>query len=250
MRIEDALSHYCRNSLYKRKHETNFSSVASTSAFYGIPWDSEFAEYEFSAKLSALVREVVIECSENPDAITSQEMNEKRHRLACFGAGGEITVLNWVQAVSSRARPLDGPTLHLLHLVSLSATVTMEMCCVGSCGLTNYRNMCPNRRTKGVFGVVSTVGEQGNLKTINSVVNGSVLSGVTFPVRGFFPICKCTPCGAPSDVGVSIGTKLQTRPKMIITETRMQLRCSNIGQETVFKLLDHPVIVLESFIPR
>ncbi|KAF9645813.1 hypothetical protein BDM02DRAFT_399008 [Thelephora ganbajun] len=101
MRIEEALSHCCRY-YYGDKFIAQFSNVASASVYHdvGAPWDSGLAEYQYSTTLSALVREVVFECGENPDTITTKEMNRKHHRFARFGTDGTIAVLNWFQAVS------------------------------------------------------------------------------------------------------------------------------------------------------
>jgi len=104
MRIEKALVHYCYNYGYGSKHKAGFSNAASAGAFYnraGVPWDSGFSKYQYSAEFSAIVREVVVECGENPDTVTIQEMNRKNHRFVCFGRDGKVTVLNWSEAVSS-----------------------------------------------------------------------------------------------------------------------------------------------------
>ena len=79
MRIGDALSHSCRSYGYGGEHKTNFLSAASANAFYsarGVPWDSGFSKYEYSAKLSAIMKEVVVECGEDPDTITIQDEQE------------------------------------------------------------------------------------------------------------------------------------------------------------------------------
>lgn len=110
MRIEDAVSHCCRkhsrNDGYGGEHRAGFSNAASAGRFYnlaGAPWDS--SKYEYSAGLSAVVRGVVVECGENPDTITTQEMNQKHHRFVSSGMPGIITVLNWSEAVGSRGNP-------------------------------------------------------------------------------------------------------------------------------------------------
>ena len=103
LRIEGALSHSCYNYFYGREHRAGFANAASAGAFYnqaGNPWDSGIAKFQYSAELSVLVREVLIECGEDPDTITTQEMNRRHHRFACFGRDGAITVLNWSEAVS------------------------------------------------------------------------------------------------------------------------------------------------------
>ena len=110
MRIGGALSHKC---LYRHNDRffAKFSSDVIEDAFchdVGAPWTSGVAEYKYSANLSVLVREIVVECGENPDTITAREMDRKHHRFVRFGAGGAaITVLSWQEAVSSGARALD-----------------------------------------------------------------------------------------------------------------------------------------------
>lgn len=104
MRVEEALSHAC---YYYRDGRTltGFSNVNSAQMFCydaGEPWDSKVAEYKYSAHLATIVREIVLECGEDPDAITTKEMNRKHYRFARFGSDGAITVLSWQQAVRSR----------------------------------------------------------------------------------------------------------------------------------------------------
>ena len=103
MRTEDVLSHYCRDDSYGSEHKAGLSSAASAKSFYNrasVPWDSGFSEHQYSAGLSASVREVVVECGEDPDTITIQDMNWKHHRFVRFGWGGAIAVLNWSEVVS------------------------------------------------------------------------------------------------------------------------------------------------------
>ena len=105
LHIEDALSHSCCHYNYGSEHRASFTNGAGASAFYrrtGGPWDPRFAKFEYSASLSALAREVVIQCGEDPDMITTLEMNRKNHRFARFGCrDGMIAVVNWLGAVSS-----------------------------------------------------------------------------------------------------------------------------------------------------
>jgi len=105
LRIEDALSHSCHSYNYGREHRETFTNAASASTFFlrtSPPWDSGFSKYEYSTKLSALVREVVVQCGEDPDTITTQEMNRKHYRFVRFGCrDGMIAVINWLEAVSS-----------------------------------------------------------------------------------------------------------------------------------------------------
>ena len=234
MRIEAAFSHYChavrrrRAIYYDSEHRASYSSVASANAFYDTPWGSWFPEFEFSAELSVLVREVVFECGENPDTLTTQEMNKKHHRFARLGGGGVITVLNLFEAVSSRVCSLDDPRPHLYRAVRLSTSIAAEMCRVGSCGLTNFRN---TYLSKGVFGVASAAGERGSPKAANRATNYSVPSRFTSIAREFLPACKHMTYRTPSDVGVPLGTRFRTLLKKItITETRMLPWCSNAGQ--------------------
>ena len=104
MRIEAALSHKCCCDDDSRF--SKFPNVASRRFFcyeVGVPWNLRTAMFKYSGELSALVRAIVVECGEDPDTITTKEMNKKNHRFARFNADGSISVLNWFQAVSSRA---------------------------------------------------------------------------------------------------------------------------------------------------
>jgi len=107
MRIEEALSHRCYYDDDRRIPK--FPNSTSRRYFcheVGIPWDLRIPMYRYSGELSALVRAIVLECGEDPDTITTKEMNEKHHRFVSFGTNGSIAVLSWFQAVSSRASTL------------------------------------------------------------------------------------------------------------------------------------------------
>ena len=103
MRIEEATSPVCRLR-YGDERKAELPIINSTNFFdnVGAPWDLGFAKYGYSTQLSAFVSEIVLECGENPDTVTTKEMNQKRYRYVCFDAG-QINVLNWLQAVSPRA---------------------------------------------------------------------------------------------------------------------------------------------------
>lgn len=129
---------------------------------------------------------------------------------------------------------------HLCHVVSLStnATADLEMRRVGFYGLTNYRNLYPTRRTKGLIGIVSAVGEQRNPKVTNGGTDISASSKIILLFRKFLPARKY---GTLSDHVFCIGTKLRTRLKEITTAvTRMLLSGSYTGQETAFECSDRP----------
>ena len=170
MRIEEALSHWC---LPRDNGEyfPMFSSTSSANFYYydvGAPWDSGHAVYRYSDKLSALVRELVLECGEDPDTITTKEMNRKHHRFVTFGANGSITVLSWFQAVSSRTCALDNTGTDLFHAISLNTSVnTGTLYHAVSSDLTNYRNMCltpgANVNAGVASGVASGAGEQRDM---------------------------------------------------------------------------------------
>jgi len=189
MRIEESLSHRCR-CRHDDEYRAKFPSINSANVFYsevGAPWNSGLAEYRYSAQLSAFVREVVLECGENPDTITTKEMNRKHHRFVRFGRDGAITVLSWFETVSSSARSLEDTTSDLYAAVSSSTSANTEAHRFGSSGLTNCQNMHLNQRTKGANGVASTAGEQVPL---NGVTNRSPPSKITSLVRKFLPMCK------------------------------------------------------------
>ena len=107
MRIDKALSHTCRW-FWSPPWETRFKKLPGkhiAKVFHDEahpPWDSGFSEYKYSERLSNLVRETVLECGEDPDTITTKEMNKKHLRFACFGKEGVITVLSWYGVLRSR----------------------------------------------------------------------------------------------------------------------------------------------------
>jgi len=144
LRIEEAVSHGCYSYRHAKENEADFASAASASTFYihaGSPWDSRYSKYQYSVERSTFVREVVVECGQDPDTVTIQEMKRKHHRFARFDLGGKISVLDWLEAVSFGARLLDGPVPHLGRPARLSISVGAAIYLVGSCGLKNYRSM-------------------------------------------------------------------------------------------------------------
>jgi hypothetical protein len=120
MRIEGALSHHCSAFCYGDGFDAQFPNSESAMVyrhFVGSPWNSGFAEYRYSAEYAALAREIVLECGENPDTVTIQEMNKKQHRFARFDSDKAVTVLDWIEAVSSRTLSPDYFTPHLYPAV-------------------------------------------------------------------------------------------------------------------------------------
>ena len=105
MRIEKALSHGCRRN---RSKELKSMRPSARVIFEYEPTNSAWgpgAEFKYSKHLSNLVREVVLKCGEDPDSITTKEMNKKHHRFACFHSTRgvtRVTVLSWFEAVSFR----------------------------------------------------------------------------------------------------------------------------------------------------
>ena len=172
MRIEAALSHACLGYGYGTSHEAEFPSATKAKSFHqaaGTPWDSGFSSYRYAVELPALAREVVLECGEDPDVMTTQEMNNKFHRFACFCRDGAVNVLTWSKVVRFRTRLLDGPMLDLRHPVSLSTgtVTTTKKNRVGSCGLMNCRNIYLVWIAETI-GVASIVGKQGGLPGMTS----------------------------------------------------------------------------------
>ena len=107
MRIEKALLHRCRD-LQLRELRVRFSSKGSEDIFrYQIcaPWNPDLSRHRYSTELAEVVRGIILECGENPDTITTREMNKKHHRFARFREDETITVMNWFQAVSPRTYP-------------------------------------------------------------------------------------------------------------------------------------------------
>ena len=107
MRTEEVLSHHCRSRYGSTLEEKlQFSNPASETVYrydVGPPWSPELARYRYSAALASTVSEIVLECGENPDVITTREMDRKHHRFVRFDVAGTVSVLNWVEAVSTRA---------------------------------------------------------------------------------------------------------------------------------------------------
>ena len=176
MRIEKALSHRCYN-LSDRELGVQFSSTASKDFYHDRvrpPWNSDFSRYKYSPELADVVRGIILECGENPDTITTREMTRKHHRFAHHGGGGTVTVMNWFEAVSHKAHPLDDFTAHLRHDVSLNTNeATTHLRTVGSSGLKNYRTTCLSRGIEGVTGVFSIEGTIGVVSTAGEKVPGN-----------------------------------------------------------------------------
>lgn len=133
MRIESAVSHTCH--WVETKERCEKFSNGNGYHFYrhdvGSHWNRKVSVYRYSADLSALAREIVLECGEDPDTITTEEMNRKHHRFACFGTDGKITVLSWFQAVSSRACRLDWcRSSRVHHTPSVPAQMRTQDCTV------------------------------------------------------------------------------------------------------------------------
>jgi hypothetical protein len=235
MHIEDALSHRCRL-YFDAKYTAKFSNITGANTFYhdvGAPWNSGLAEYRYSAELSAIAREIVLESGENPDTITTQEMNKKYHRFVRF-EGEAINILSWIQAVRSEACLLDDFLSDLLRAVRLNTSAITDIYRAGSCGLKNYRSMYPCRRTKRTRGLASTVGGQ---RHANGVGNTSLLSKIILLFRKF-PLGQHAAYRATSDFGASLGTTSLTRlMKIITTKTRTIPSRSNTDQERAFECL-------------
>ena len=255
LHIEDALSHRCYNYGhsydYGREVKAGFANGASASAFYrrtDIPWDSGFSKYEFSAKLSAIVREIIVQCGEDPDRITTQEMNRKHHRFARFGCrDGMIAVVNWLEVVSSVTRLLDDPMPHVCHPVSLSthATADPEMHRAGFYGLTNYRNMYPTRRTESLIGVACAVGGRRNPKATNGGTNISAPSKITLFVRKFLSTCKDTAYRASSNVRVFQASNYEPNRRRLLSRRPECCRGDRIqARKQRLRVLTVPVTVL------
>lgn len=237
MHIGEALSHHCRRH-YSNGFKAQFSNAPSASVYFydtAAPWDLGLAEYRHSEAFAALAREIVLECGENPDIITTREMNRKHHRFARFDTDGTVSVLNWVEAVSFEASSPVGPMPHLRHAASSSTSADTHVHHVGSSSPMNYQNM-DNRKIRGGFGVASTVGGQvkGDPKRTTS---GSASSKTTLLSRELWAHIQYT--DQNSDVSATPGTKLRTPLKMIIsTWIQVMPPRSNTDRERVLECLD------------
>ena len=115
MRIEKTLSHTCKSHGWDCPGEMRFKNLPSkhiAKVFYDearLPWDSGYSEYRYSEGLSNLAREIVLECGEDPDTITTKEMNKKHLRFVCFRENGAITVLSWDRVLYSRFNRTASP---------------------------------------------------------------------------------------------------------------------------------------------
>ena len=108
MCIEKALLHACRiwgqDYLSERRFKEipgqHIARVFCDKAHSS--WDSGYSEYRYSEGPSRHVREIVLECGEDPDTITTKEMNDKHLRFACFQTNGTIRVRSWYEVLRSR----------------------------------------------------------------------------------------------------------------------------------------------------
>ena len=105
MHIDDALTHHCSHCEWSGGLQEMFPNQNSRAVYrktVGTPWNSGLGRYQYSANDAKLVRVVLLECGENPEIITTQEMNRKHHRFASFESDGKITVISWFEAVSCK----------------------------------------------------------------------------------------------------------------------------------------------------
>ena len=240
VRIESALRHRCcygyNHGWYSEKQFPNAMVAEVFRSEVGPSWS--LAKFRYSTELAAIVREVVLECGEDPDIITTREMNRKGHRFACFGTDGKITVFSWLQAVSPRVYPRKEPTRRSRHTISSSTRShnTTHIYRTGPFVLMNYRNTCLNQRIN-VTGVASTAGEQG-LGNPNGSAGISVTSGSISHFRTFFLTSEHMVCAEQRSDIISPGTKLRTRPRRITTLIRNQttLPPFDINQQRVSNL--------------
>ena len=108
MHIGKAISRTCERWGWGHLDERHFKRIPSkhiAKVFFDearSSWDSGYSEYKYSEKRSHLVREIVLECGEDPDTITTKEMNKKDLRFACFQPNGMVKVLSWYEVLDSR----------------------------------------------------------------------------------------------------------------------------------------------------
>ena len=120
MRIEKALLHTCGGWDKDYLNERRFQEIPGKHIAEVFcdkvrsPWHSEYSEYKYSEWFSCLVRGIVLECGEDPDTITTEEMNNKHFRFACFGTDGAIRVRSWHEVLSYRVKG-DAPRCRLLQ---------------------------------------------------------------------------------------------------------------------------------------
>lgn len=223
MHIEEALYHYCYSSEGDILRGTKFLDYRIQPNYnhdIGSPWNPRVAKYSYSATLAALIREIVLECGENPDTITTQEMNRKHHRFVRFdNYQSTIIVRNWVQAVSSGAWPPDNAMTHPCHAARLRTSAFGHAYTVGSSSLMNYRSLNLNRRNVEVIGAAFAVGEL-MIGAPDCTTRGSRSSKIISLSRKSFPYLLHmvqTVARTSSDLDLidSPGTRLRTRLKKI-----------------------------------
>ena len=125
-----------------------------------LPWDPGRSEYKYSEWLSNIVREIVLECGEDPDTIPTKEVIRKHLR---FGTNGLIEVLSWYQVVGFGAYVLGW----MLFLTCFARIIRQQVdgtwlgggYCIASFGLANYQSIDLTLRWAKNTGVVSGVGE-------------------------------------------------------------------------------------------
>ena len=102
MHIEKAPSHTCRRWDWDLR-KSHFEKTCSAEVFHDearSPWDLERSKYRYSERLSNIISEIVLECGEDPDTITTKEMIKKHLRFAYFRTNGLVEVLSWYEVVS------------------------------------------------------------------------------------------------------------------------------------------------------
>jgi len=76
------------------------TGVADSSRALRLGWCPENFKFEFSEAASNIGRGLILNCGEDPEAITSAEMSSKLHRFVYYEKA-ELVARNWEETVSS-----------------------------------------------------------------------------------------------------------------------------------------------------
>ena len=164
MPIEKALSHPCKRWSFDKGHfkKTHIAKVFEEEA--SSPWDPGCSKYTYSERYSNILRGVVLKSGEDPDTITTKEMNRKGLRFASFQRNGLRDVLSWHQVVNFGTCAGVYIVPDLFHTISSSTggvVAAGRPVQIASFDLTNCQSLdlSLRRAIQRTAGVASGVGE-------------------------------------------------------------------------------------------
>ena len=136
----------------------------------GRGWCAETSKFTFSKVASAIARELIIGCGEDPESITLAEMNSKAHRFAVY-ENGALVARNWRETVCSTGSPgvrCRGLTTRYAPSSSIT-NIVPPLCTIDPLDRKSFQSLCtiPTPIMRKCCGTVSFVGD----------VMGAVFSG-------------------------------------------------------------------------